>query len=354
MQIFVKTLTGKTVTIEMEPDSTIDETKVKIQATEGIPPEQQRLIFAGKQLENARTLQYYDIIEYCTLHLVLRLRGMISSFSFTDAADPLTAYLLAEEQTKELEPSKEQLDERVRSLHAAERACYDIHYTRDGILDEAERKMLIAFSDAYAHVMNSRDESCGALIDAKIVFGGDSLHFLEALLGPGLVAKLLRLRAASTADSKIVLRRTQGPLIGCIAFHPDGHYASRTVQLTLNGDDEYQGGRLCFYSPDAGLHIPSRPAGTLTIHPREQLHGVTRLIGGRRYALFVVDAGNSLGDTGVFTVNRAIFDVLKPTKADSDDHEDRPPVPPSNRQPPRRVYEDDDDEDIDNTPIQCF
>ena len=323
-QIFVMN-NGKSHTLRVGPSASIAYVKQKIQEKTSIPPNQQRLVYGGRQLEDDCTVSSYNIGWNANIFMRGRgLSGDIGSFEAIDTSDPSTAFLLAngDEQNKAPEPTKEQMDERYEKLGAGANS-FDLSYTQNTLLDESQRSALKKFADdaitsitaptAPLDLDDLNDLDLGTASspsyydDAKIVFdGNNAFEKLDELVGKsGISAALLnlhtrhtshtRLESTESPRSKIVLRRTQGPLEGCIAFHIDSG-RDCTVQLTLNDDSEYKGGRLCFYSPEAGMQIPSRPAGTLTVHSGAALHGVTRLASGTRYSLFVVEAANSLGE----------------------------------------------------------
>jgi len=94
MQLFVKTLTGKTVSVEVEEGESIEDLKAKISEKEGIPPEQQRLIFGGQQLQDGKTIDDYNLGDDATLHLVLRLRGGLFKRHFETTSDFIRSNLL--------------------------------------------------------------------------------------------------------------------------------------------------------------------------------------------------------------------------------------------------------------------
>ena len=154
LQIFVKTLNGKVVKIDVNGSNTIDEVKTKIQDKERIPPDQQRLIFGGRQMEDGKTVSSYGTETGDTFTLVLRLRGMISTFTSNDNSNPLVAYLMMSDDERAnvpvpLEALREKMQSRpTKNMErkANPSATYQYH-ENPGILHQSQLELFSELLD---------------------------------------------------------------------------------------------------------------------------------------------------------------------------------------------------------------
>lgn len=323
MQIFVKLLDCRTRTLEVEPSDTVESLKQKIENKEGILAGLQRIIFGGAELEDGHTLSDCKVGKESTLHLTMRLRGMISTFTtakpgesgYPKDADPAmapwTAFLFGEpmpESTDALEALRhrklrEDASFSAEQLLVADRETFSANpLEMHDLLEVIQIQWCVRFIDKMWEI-KSRDKT---FRDMKLTFTDEKairrlLHFCPRLYP--YRETVGRLLYQHPGPAKIAMRCTRGPVEGAIGWHFDGAYATTTVQVALNDDREYEGGRLCFYSMDKGVEVLQRGAGCMTVHKPHVLHAVTRLTAGTRYSLFVVDKNNGLGDTDVFDVS---------------------------------------------------
>ena len=298
MQLFVKTLTGKTITLDTQSTHTVMDIMQAIESQEGTPPVQQRLIFAGKQLFAGRSLKSYKIKHEATLHMVLRLRGMISDFNHLindDISLEWKEYLFG--YRKEMPTDLACLEDIAKEKNASRLNSF---FTTTIRIPTTISQELTAFMD---RVYEKNKQA-----DLKILFK-DMDAFCELRFGfpEKLYEHLCKLHSSQNRVS-IALRRTQKTK-GCIPFHCDGGYATKTVQVCLNSDTEYEGGRLLFFA-QGKCFCPKREKGFVSIHNRDILHAVTSLKSGTRYSLFVVDNSNTLGESVVRMNDEAVKNIL--------------------------------------------
>jgi len=266
-EIIVKDLTGSAHNVEVNPYDSILTLKQKIQTLINAPPERQRIIYAGKQTEEALSIGHYNIAKGSTVHVVLRLD--IGEFGMH--TDSPGRSLLCNPETLCAEIDTYTLAQLIRHHNGNEKACFECD-PKIKLLTEAQCQIVRDYLD------DLHKETLDDVQDLKVsILPSQLLHLLgdEKLLG--FVTKKFSFR-----DFEIKLRRcaAHGKHIN---FHTD--HAIKTLQIPLIHGNEYCGGDLVYLNCD-GIHVPDRPSGSYTIHDNTIVHGVSELRSGVRYGMF--------------------------------------------------------------------
>jgi len=235
------------------------------------------LVQINKEVEimHARTLEFWNIQNGSTIHLVLRLRsiGKFDVYNDTPGIE-----LLNEESQKISNEEVKEIIKEVKSRTGNDLISNNVKSFSDiQLLNNEQCNTLRTYLDN-EHI-NTTKKQGKETQDFQVSF---SRTHLEKILGEDSVKKIVEL--FNGPFSVIKLRRVS--LVGqCIKFHTD--FTLRTMQIPLNSD--FSGGDLVFLEEDGNVMKPQRPPGSATIHDCSIVHGVTRIQSGVRYSLFLLE-----------------------------------------------------------------
>lgn len=285
-EIFVKKSDGRIITLWVYSSFTTEFLKILLWFSQGIQINMSRLIYAGQQLEDKRTLESHNIRIHSTLHLVLRLLGNIGHFS-THENSPGIEILNAGEDMFEAakvgpvairEIALQVLADNLLPPSSLDPYFYFSEDTK--VLDSQACFVLKKLLDDNWKQDTLEKKGANDATDFKLTI---SFAELCNCIGNNTATRLSDIICSDF--NKIILRRCL-PQGLCISFHLDEFL--QVMQVALNSDEEYVGGRLVFATDDGLLHVPRRPAGSYTLHNNSVVHGVSKHETGLRYSLFFI------------------------------------------------------------------
>eukprot|EP01041_Mallomonas_annulata_P010428 gene10428-21758_t len=286
MQVFVKTLTSKKITLDCGPDTTILEIKQKVHDSEGIRVCDLRLIFGGRHLEDSRTLSDCKIKNGDLIDIVLKMKGDIGVFGVHDGSPGIDLLRnlpkrFTSNDSNSFKPAAvtngmlvSTIQQIVKQVRFDSQRYLSLSHQSVTVSDEVTRKSLYSSAESLMSPVLSTEE-CEVLrnwLDTKYHHSSSdfttdfklplTLDQLVDLIGHPVVSRLCDIMGGNGFD-EIVLRRSSA--VGqCINFHLD--HSLRTMQVALNRDEDYEGGRLVFALDNGTLCVPRRPLGSFTVH----------------------------------------------------------------------------------------